>query len=99
MRCAFSVRSERRDRREQPLLQSDEGELGQRRLVRRKRGDAATAQLAVGGEAAPEVELGSVRGQACDADGLDLSLREGLAEAAQVGLQTADHHRLEIARA
>ena len=87
------------DRGQKPLLQADEGELRQGRLVRRQRGDAAAAQLAIGGEPAPKVELGRILRQASDADRLDLSLREGLAEAAQVGLQAPNHDRLEVLRA
>jgi hypothetical protein len=66
--------------------------------MKRKLGDATAAQLTIGREAAPEVELGSVRGQASDRDSYNLSLWKCLAEATQIGLQSADHHWLNIAR-
>src|SRR5439155_25290286 len=46
-----------RDRGEQALLQADEGEFRQGGLLRRQRRDAAPSQLAVGRQAAPQVEL------------------------------------------
>ena len=87
------------DRRQEPLLQTDEGELRQRGLLRRQLGDAALAQLAIGREPTPEIELRRILGKARNPDGLDLALRECLAEATQIGLQPANHDRLEVLRA
>jgi hypothetical protein len=56
-------------------------------------------QLAVGRETPPEVELGSILGQAGDRDGLDPSLRESFAKATQIGFEPPDHYRFEVPRA
>ena len=81
------------------MLQTNEAEFRQRRLLCRQRGDAVLAQLPVGSEAAPQVELGCIIRQAGDPDGFDLALRKRLAEAAEIRLQTAHHDRLEFLRA
>ena len=72
-----------RNRGQEALLQTDEAEFRQRRLLCRQRGDAALAQLPVGSEAAPQVELGCIIRQAGDPDGFDLALRKRFAETAE----------------
>jgi hypothetical protein len=49
-----------RDGGEQPLLQADEAELGKGGLVGRKGGETLLAQLAIGRQAAPQIERGRV---------------------------------------
>jgi hypothetical protein len=60
--------------------------------------DAATAQLAVIGELLPQVELGCIFWKTRDRNAFHRALREGFAEATQIGFQSPDHHRLEISR-
>jgi len=84
---------ERGDGRQQPLLQSDEGQLRQRHLL-----SALHAKLAILSEQSCELQLRRILGQAGNRDRRDDPFRERLAETAEVGLQAAHHHRLQIPR-
>ena len=86
------------DRGEQPLLQADKSKLCKRSLVGRQRRDPRLAQLAVGREPPPEIELGRLVRQPADRDRDDLPFRECLAEATEVGFQPANHDRSEVPR-
>ena len=89
---------ERRDRRQQALLEPREHEPGLRPLPVRQSGDTSFAQVLVGRETAGEVQFRGVRRQAVDHDRLDDAFGEALAERAKIGLEPAHHDRVELGR-
>src|SRR5690348_16987275 len=88
---------ERRNRGQQTLLQADEGEFCESSLLWRQFGKPCLSQFAVGSKFSPEVQFRCVGRQPDNGDSLDLALGECLAETAQIDLQAAHHHRIEIA--
>ncbi len=78
----------------------DEGELGQRRLLRRQLGDAAACAARRRRRAgARDRAPARPRGRPAIGIGFDLALGKRLAEAPQVRLQPPHHDRLEVPRA
>ena len=88
------------DRRKEPLLQARIDEACLRASLRGKLADPKFPQLTVVGQHSRQHQLGRVRRQILQLNGIDDPFGEGLGiEKPQVGLQTADHDRTQFGRA
>src|SRR5258707_2126709 len=87
---------ERRNRGQQALLQADEGELRERRLMGGKLRNASHAQLAVLPKLPAEHQFRSVTRQVIEHDSFDSAGWKRVPQAAQIGLETANHDRFKF---